>query len=67
MDAFQVRMDFQALLKRLNASQQSIEKVLSFADRHVAKASADLWDCILNECGKVRARSKALRWLEELG
>ncbi|PWN22830.1 hypothetical protein BCV69DRAFT_98966 [Microstroma glucosiphilum] len=58
MDAFQVRMDFQALLKRLNASQQSIEKVLGFADRHVAKASADLWDCILNECGKTNLSSR---------
>lgn len=54
MDAFQIRLDFLSLLKRLNASQQSIQKVLSFADRHVGRAGSDIWDCILAECAKVR-------------
>lgn len=52
MDVFQIRLDFLALLKRLNASQQSMQKALAFADRNM-KAAGDVWDCIVSECGKV--------------
>lgn len=52
-DTFQVRLDFLSLLRKLNASQQSIQKVLGFADHHALKLSGDLWDCILSECSKV--------------
>lgn len=56
MDVFQIRLDFLALLKRLNASQQSMQKTLAFADRNV-KASGDIWDCILAEAAKVSGRA----------
>ncbi|PWN29698.1 hypothetical protein BDZ90DRAFT_216457, partial [Jaminaea rosea] len=57
-DTFQVRLDFVSLLRRLNASQQSIHKVLAFADRHAAKSSGDIWDCLLSECGKASLSSR---------
>ncbi|CAO1615971.1 unnamed protein product [Sympodiomycopsis kandeliae] len=57
MDAFQIRLDFLAILKRLNASQQSMQKTLTFADRNV-KAAGDLWDCILSECSKTNLSSR---------
>ncbi|PWN49526.1 hypothetical protein IE53DRAFT_317475 [Violaceomyces palustris] len=52
MDPFQVRMDFLFMLKRLNASQQSIHKNLAFAAKHSLTCSDDLWECIVSECEK---------------
>ncbi|CAO1620084.1 unnamed protein product [Parajaminaea phylloscopi] len=57
-DAFQVRLDFTSLLRRLNASQQSILKVLLFADRHAARSASDIWDCIVSECSKASLSSR---------
>lgn len=54
MDPFQVRMEFLDLLKRLNASQQSIRKVVGFALRYASKCPDDIWDCVMTECAKVR-------------
>ncbi|WFD29755.1 hypothetical protein MSPP1_000767 [Malassezia sp. CBS 17886] len=52
MDPFQVRMDFLALLKRLNASQQSIHKIVAFALQYAKTCADDIWDCIMAECEK---------------
>ena len=55
MDPFQVRLDFLELLKRLNASQQSIQKIVAFALRHATRSADDIWDCIMTECARVSA------------
>lgn len=54
MDPFQIRMECLGLVKRLTASQQSIAKVVDFAQKHAAVASDDIWECIVSECSKVR-------------
>ena len=52
MDGFQIRLELLHLLKYLNASQQSIQKVLTFAMKHASKAE-DVWSCIVSQCEKV--------------
>ena len=52
-DAFEARMQFLQLLRKLNASQQSIHKVVGYAIKYGSKCGEDLWECILEECGKV--------------
>ncbi|OBZ74069.1 CTD kinase subunit gamma [Grifola frondosa] len=55
MDPFEVRMQFLALLRRLNAlisSQQSIQKVVGYALKYFSGCGEDLWDCIVEECQK---------------
>jgi hypothetical protein len=37
-----------------NSSQPSIQKVVEFALKHYAKCGEDFWDCIVQECEKVR-------------
>ena len=59
MDAFQVRMEFLDLLKRLNASQQSIRKTAAFALRYANKCADNIWDCIMTECSKVGLQTPA--------
>jgi hypothetical protein len=54
-DAFEARMQFLQLLRKLNASQQSIHKVVGYAIKYGSKCGEDLWECILEECGKVCA------------
>jgi CTD kinase subunit gamma len=46
-------MQFLQLLRKLNASQQSIHKVIGYAIKYGSKCGEDLWECILEECGKV--------------
>ena len=53
MDPFQVRMDFLELLRRLNASQQSMRKVVSFALHYAFSSADDIWDCVMTECARV--------------
>jgi CTD kinase subunit gamma len=60
-DPFEARMQFLSLLKKLNASQQSIQKVVSFAIKYGSRCGEDLWDCVLEECEKVRLIS-VLAW-----
>jgi hypothetical protein len=48
-------MQFLQLLRKLNASQQSIHKVVGYAIKYGSKCGEDLWECILEECGKVCA------------
>lgn len=56
MDAFSIRLDFLSLLRRLTASQQSIGKLIAFANVHANKARNDIWECTVGEAEKVRGR-----------
>lgn len=58
MDPFQVRMEFLELLKRLNASQQSIRKIVLFALRYAVRSSDDIWDCVMIECARAPSNTK---------
>ena len=58
-DAFQARLDFLQLLRKLNATLQSIQKVAAFALRYGSRCGEDLWECILEESGKVCNSSAA--------
>lgn len=51
-DPFECRLNFLSLLDKLNASQQSIHKVASYAVRH-RKWAEDLYSCLLEELEKV--------------
>jgi CTD kinase subunit gamma len=51
-DPFECRLMFLSLLQKLNASQQSIHKVASYAMRH-RKLSEDLYSCIIEQLDKV--------------
>ncbi|THU96741.1 hypothetical protein K435DRAFT_858212 [Dendrothele bispora CBS 962.96] len=68
MDPFEVRMQFLTLLKRLNASQQSIQKVVSFAVKFFPPCGEDIWDCIVEECqkGTINSRINILYFLDSL-
>ncbi|KAJ7645540.1 CTD kinase subunit gamma CTK3-domain-containing protein [Mycena polygramma] len=68
MDPFEVRIQFLALLKRLNASQQSIQKVVGFAVKYFPPCGEDLWDCIVEECqkGSINSRINILYFLDSL-
>lgn len=52
-DPFQARLDFLGLLRKLNASLPSIQKVVAFAVRYGSRCGEDLWECITEECSKV--------------
>ena len=52
-DAFEARMQFLQLLKKLNASAQSIQKVVGFAVKYGARCGEDIWEVIMDECEKV--------------
>lgn len=58
-DPFDVRMQLLSHLKKLNASQQSIQKVVQFAVKYGARCGEDLWDCMIEECEKVSIPSIA--------
>jgi CTD kinase subunit gamma len=57
-DPFQVRLEFLGLLRRLNATQLSISKVVDYAIRYAAFACDDIWDCIITECCKTSLNAK---------
>lgn len=46
-------MQFLQLLRKLNASQQSLQKVVGYAIKYGSKCGEDLWECIFEECAKV--------------
>ncbi|ORX54054.1 hypothetical protein DM01DRAFT_315989 [Hesseltinella vesiculosa] len=48
MDPFECRLQFISLLKKLNASQQSIQKATRYAMKH-RQLSEDLYSCFLEE------------------
>ncbi|KAF4621474.1 hypothetical protein D9613_001043 [Agrocybe pediades] len=58
MDPFEVRMQFIDILKRLNASQQSIQKLVGFAVKNFPGCGEDIWDCVLEEVQKVSINSR---------
>ncbi|GJE97348.1 CTD kinase subunit gamma [Phanerochaete sordida] len=68
MDPFEVRMQFLTLLRRLNASQQSIQKVVGYALKYFSKCGEDLWDCIVEESqkGSINNRINILYFLDSL-
>ncbi|KAK7691384.1 hypothetical protein QCA50_004783 [Cerrena zonata] len=68
MDPFEVRMQFLNLLKRLTASQQSIQKVVGYALKYFSSCGEDLWDCIIEECqkGSINNRINILYFLDSL-
>ncbi|OCH90584.1 hypothetical protein OBBRIDRAFT_776704 [Obba rivulosa] len=68
MDPFEVRMQFLTLLRRLNASQQSIQKVVGYALKYFSGCGEDLWDCIVEECqkGSINNRINILYFLDSL-
>ncbi|CAA7260358.1 unnamed protein product [Cyclocybe aegerita] len=68
MDPFEVRMQFIELLRRLNASQQSIQKVVGFAVKHFPPCGEDIWDCIVEETakGSINSRINILYFLDSL-
>ncbi|KAF7346125.1 CID domain-containing protein [Mycena sanguinolenta] len=68
LDPFEVRIQFLNHLKRLNASQQSIQKVVGFAVKYFPPCGEDLWDCIVEECqkGSINSRINILYFLDSL-
>ncbi|EPQ55362.1 hypothetical protein GLOTRDRAFT_61326 [Gloeophyllum trabeum ATCC 11539] len=68
MDPFEVRMQFLTLLRRLNASQPSIQKVVGYALKYYARCGEDLWDCVIEECqkGDINHRINILYFLDSL-
>ena len=52
-DPFETRIQFISLLRKLNASQQSIQKVTSFAINYGSRCGEDLWECVIEQCNKV--------------
>jgi len=61
-DPFDIRMQLLSHLKKLNASQQSIQKVVQFTIKYGARCGEDLWDCIIEECEKVSFVFRLGRW-----
>ncbi|KAJ8582021.1 hypothetical protein M405DRAFT_693891, partial [Rhizopogon salebrosus TDB-379] len=68
MDPFEVRMQFLGLIRKLNASQQSIQKVVAFALKYFSRCGEDLWECIIEECqkGSINHRINILYFLDSL-
>ncbi|KAI6145486.1 CTD kinase subunit gamma CTK3 [Pisolithus tinctorius] len=68
MDPFEVRMQFLGLLRKLSATQQSIQKVVSYALKYFAKCGEDLWECIMEECqkGSINHHVNILYFLDSL-
>jgi len=58
VDPFEVRMQFLENLRRLTASQQSIQKVVHFALKFYPSCGDDLWDCLVEECQKGTVNSR---------
>ncbi len=58
MDAFSIRLELVSLLRKLNASQASINKVLALAIRHAARNSEDIWSCIMQECQRASLNAR---------
>ncbi|BEI85551.1 hypothetical protein CcaverHIS002_0509520 [Cutaneotrichosporon cavernicola] len=68
LDPFEARLQFLKFVRTLNASQQSIQKVVSFAVKYGAKCGDDLWECVADEIGKgsLNARINILYLLDSL-
>ncbi|ORZ24269.1 CTD kinase subunit gamma CTK3-domain-containing protein [Absidia repens] len=57
LDPFECRLQFISLLKKLNASQQSIQKTARFAIKH-RPLSEDLYSCLLEEIEKTSLNTR---------
>ncbi|KAL1411366.1 hypothetical protein Q8F55_002322 [Vanrija albida] len=68
LDPFEARLQFLKLLRTLNASQQSIQKVVSFAVKYGARCGEDLWECVEDEVqkGSLNARINIFYFLDSL-
>jgi len=68
MDPFEVRMQFLTLLRRLSASQPSIQKVVGYSLKYYSRCGEDLWDCVIEECqkGDINHRINILYFLDSL-
>ncbi|GAB1523472.1 hypothetical protein RhiTH_006622 [Rhizoctonia solani] len=68
MDPFEVRMQFLGHLRKLNATQASIQKIVGYALKHYARCGEDLWDCVMEECqkGSLNTRMNILHLLDNL-
>ncbi|KAF8309366.1 hypothetical protein DL93DRAFT_2158452 [Clavulina sp. PMI_390] len=68
MDPFEVRMQFLSLLRKLDATQLSIQKVVSYALRYFSRCGDDLWECVVEECqkGSLNMRINLLYLLDNL-
>ncbi|WWC88998.1 uncharacterized protein L201_003915 [Kwoniella dendrophila CBS 6074] len=67
-DPFEARMQFLQLIRKLNASQQSIQKVVGYAIKYGSRCGEDLWECIIEQCGKgsLNTRINILYFLDNL-
>ena len=67
-DAFETRLQFLQLLRKLNASIQSIQKVTTFALKNATKCGEDLWEVVLEESlkGTLNTRINILYFLDGL-
>ncbi|KAK8864693.1 hypothetical protein IAR55_001945 [Kwoniella newhampshirensis] len=67
-DPFEARLQFLQSLRKLNASQLSIQKVVSFAIKYGSRCGEDLWECVMEECGKgsLNTRINILYFLDSL-
>ena len=58
MDHFAIRMAFVDALRKLNASQSSINKVLTLAIRYAETSSEEIWSCIMQQCQKASLNAR---------
>jgi len=67
MDAFQVHTSFVNQLRTLNATQQDVQKTVSFAMRHCSNHD-DLWSCIIQACqeASLNLKMNILYFIESL-
>ncbi|WVO15252.1 hypothetical protein L204_102908 [Cryptococcus depauperatus] len=67
-DPFEARMQFLQQLRKLNASQQSIHKVTNFALKYGSRCGEDLWECVMEQCGKgsLNTRVNIIYFLDSL-
>jgi len=67
MDAFQVHTTFVNQLRTLNATQQDVQKSVSFAMRHIDNHE-DLWSCIIQACqeASLNLKMNILYFIESL-
>ncbi|KAJ3539478.1 hypothetical protein NMY22_g4722 [Coprinellus aureogranulatus] len=68
MDPFEVRLQLLEHLKRLSASQQSIQRVVGFAIKYFHSCGEDIWECVMDdlEKGSINTRINVLYFLDSL-
>ncbi|CAG7850739.1 SubName: Full=Uncharacterized protein {ECO:0000313/EMBL:CCA68504.1} [Serendipita indica DSM 11827] len=68
MDLFEAHLRFSKLLKRLDATQGSIQQVVAFALEYHSTCGEDFWETVLQECrtGSTNMRINLLYFLDSL-